>query len=134
MTHGNTTKASTMSLRNAFDAEHARREAERHAREEAERLQQEEDLGRAKRLHDLLAGDPAFLAEKGLTLSMRRYTVTLDHDDFRIAAYFEENRANVTASDKRSATTSAAPRKQQMVDTVEDALLVMAQFLADETR
>ena len=38
------------------------------------------------------------------------------------------------SADKRTATTStAAPRKQQAVDTVEEALEVMAQYLADET-
>jgi hypothetical protein len=123
-----------MSLRQAFEAEQARREAERLAREAAERLQQEEDLARAKTLHDLLASDPGFLASHGLSLSLRRYTVTLDHDDFRIAAYFEDNRASVRSADKRSATTSAAPRKQQEVESIDDALLVMAQYLADETR
>ena len=57
-----------------------------------------------------------------------------DHADYRIAAYFENGQVSVTSADKRTATSSAAPRKQQFVDTVEDALLVMAQFLADETR
>jgi hypothetical protein len=127
-------KGTGLSLRQAFEAERSRREAERLAREAAERRQQEEDLGRAQALHDALAQDPVFLADKGLTLGLRRYTVSLDHPEFRIAAYFEENRANVTSADKRSATTSAAPRKQQYVDCVEDALLIMAQYLADETR
>ena len=41
---------------------------------------------------------------------------------------------NVRSADKRTATTStAAPRKQQLVNTPDEALDVMAQFLADET-
>ena len=52
-----------------------------------------------------------------------------------MATYFEAGKANVTLSDKRmSSPGSAAPRKQETVETVEDALKVMAQFLADETR
>ena len=79
-------------------------------------------------------GDPGFLAEKKLTLEHTRYTVMLEHADFRLRAYFEDAQINVTAADKRSATTiTAAPTKQQSVDSVEQALDVLAQYLADET-
>ena len=123
-----------MSIRRAFEAEHARRDAIRHAREEAERRQQEEDLARATQLHEALAEDEGFLREKGLSLGLRRYTVSLNHDDFLIDAYFEAGAISVRSADKRTATTStAAPRKQQAVDTVEEALELMAQYLADET-
>ena len=123
-----------MSLRRAFESEHARRDAARHAREEAERRQQEEDLARAEQLHDMVAEDQQFLKEKGLVLERRRYTVRLDHSDYLIDAYFENGAISVRSGDKRTATTpTAAPRKQQMVDTVEEALQVMAEYLADET-
>lgn len=129
-----TSETRSMSLRRAFEAEHARRDAVRHAREEAERRQQEEDLARATQLHEALAEDEGFLREKGLTLGQRRYTVSLNHDDFLIDAYCEAGAISVRSADKRTATTStAAPRKQQVVSTVEDALEVMAQYLADET-
>ena len=129
-----TSETRSMSLRRAFEAEHARRDAVRHAREEAERRQQEEDLARATQLHEALAEDEGFLREKGLTLGQRRYTVSLNHDDFLIDAYFESGTINVRSADKRTATTStAAPRKQQLVNTPDEALDVMAQFLADET-
>ena len=127
-----TAAASKVSLAKAFEAEQARRDDERRAREEAERKQQEEDLGRAEELQSLLAQDQPFLAAKGLTLDRRRYTVTLDHSDFRISAYFEAGKAVVRAADKRSTISGAAPRKEQFVESVEDAVLVMAQFLADE--
>lgn len=129
-----TSETRSMSLRRAFESEHARRDAARHAREEAERRQQEEDLARAEQLYNALAEDEGFLKEKGLVLSLRRYTVALNHEDFLIDAYFEAGTANVRAADKRTATTAtAAPRKQQTVTTVEEALEVMAAYLADET-
>lgn len=129
-----TAEKTRMSFRRAFEAEHARRDAERQAREDAERKQQEEDLARAEQLHDAIAGDAAFLKEKGITLDRRRYTVTLHHPDFLIDAYFEAGRATVRSADKRTATTNTgAPRKSTVVETVEDALNVMAQYLADET-
>lgn len=124
----------TMSFRRAFEAEHARRDADRHAREEADRRQQEEDLARAEQLYAALAEDAAFLKDKGLTLELRRYTVSLHHDDYLIDAYFESGGINVRAGDKRTASTpTAAPRKAKSVNTVEEALDVMAQYLADET-
>ncbi|KRB44611.1 hypothetical protein ASE02_02980 [Phenylobacterium sp. Root700] len=123
-----------MSFRRAFEAEHARRDAARHAREEAERKQQEEDLARAEMLHAALADDVGFLKEKGLTLELRRYTVSLHHDDYLIDAYFEAGTINVRAGDKRTASTpTAAPRKAKTVNTNEEALDLMAQYLADET-
>ena len=128
------TKTATLSLKAAFEDEQVRREAVRRAREEAERRQQEEDLARAEELEGLLRADAAFLSDHALSLDRRRYTVSLDHADFRIAAYFEAGRASVTSADKRTAHPGAtAPRKQESVDTVPDALRVMAQFLADET-
>jgi len=128
------TRTATLSLKAAFEVEQVRREAARRAREDAERRQQEEDLGRAEELESALRADAAFLSDHALTLDRRRYTVSLDHADFRIAAYFEAGRASVTSADKRTAHPGAtAPRKQESVDTVPDALRVMAQFLADET-
>ena len=128
------TKTATLSLKAAFEDEQVRREAARRARDDAERRQQEEDLARAEELESALRADAAFLSDHALTLDRRRYTVSLDHADFRIAAYFEAGRASVTSADKRTAHPGAtAPRKQESVDTVPDALRVMAQFLADET-
>ena len=128
-------RTAPMSLKDAFEVEYARREMERRRRDEAERKQQEEDLARAEQLHEVLKSDPQFLRERGLTVDRRRYTVSIDHPDYRIAAYFEAGKASVTAADKRTATTStAAPRKQQTVESVEEALTVMAQFLVDEAR
>jgi hypothetical protein len=123
-----------LSLKTAFETEFARRDAERRAREDAERRQQEQDLASAQGLHAAIAADADFLAGRGLSVDIRRYTVSLEHDDFRIAAYFEGGKAQVTASDKRTVHPgSAAPRKQEVVDSVEDALAIMAQYLADET-
>lgn len=128
-------KDKALTLKDAFEVEYARREMERRKRDEAERKQQEEDLARATSLQAALDADPEFLAKRELTADRRRYTVSLDHRDFRIAAYFEAGKATVTLSDKRTATTStAAPRKQQVVESVEEALAIMAQFLVDETR
>ena len=74
------------------------------------------------------------LGDKGLTLEIRRYTVSLHHEDYLIDAYFEAGSVNVRAGDKRTASTpTAAPRKAKLVNTVEEALDVMAQYLADET-
>ena len=129
------TKPKPLSLKDAFEAEFARRELERKARETAERKQQEEDLANAQALHAAVSADGEFLAKRGLSADLRRYTVSLDHKDFRVAAYFEGGKASVTLSDKRTASPgSAAPRKQETAESVEDALKVMAQFLADETR
>ena len=128
-------KAKTLSLRDAYETEHARREMERRARDEAERKQQEQDLANAQALHAAVSGDADFLTQRALTADLRRYTVSLDHANYRVAAYFEGGKASVTLSDKRTSSPgSAAPRKQETVETVEDALQVMAQFLADETR
>jgi hypothetical protein len=129
------TKKAVLSLKDAFDLEYARREMERRKREEAERQQQEEDLSRATELLAALQADNEFLHTRRLTADRRRYTVSIDHDDFRIAAYFEAGKATVTLSDKRTPATpgTVAPRKQQVVESVEEALAVMAQFLVDET-
>jgi hypothetical protein len=123
-----------LSLKDAFETEFARREMERRARDEAVRKQQEADLANAQALHAAVTADGDFLASRSLTADLRRYTVSLDHQNYRIAAYFEGGTAAVTLSDKRGATPgSAAPRKQETVEGVQDALRVMAQFLADET-
>jgi len=131
-----TKKPPALSLKDAFDLEYARREMERRKRDEAERQQQEEDLTGATQLLEALQADPEFLGKRQLTVDRRRYTVSLDHQDFRIAAYFEAGKATVTLSDKRTPATpgAVAPRKQLTVDTVEEALAVMAQFLVDESR
>lgn len=129
-----TTKTRPLTLKAAFESEFARREMERLAREDAERKQQEQDLAGAQALHAALTADEAFLASRDLTAEIRRYTVALDHADYRIGAYFEGGRTSVTLSDKRTANPgSAAPRRQETVEGVEAALRVMAQFLADET-
>ncbi len=125
----------TLSLRHAFEVEQARRGAERFAREEAERRQQEEDLFRAEQLYDAVIGDPTFLTTHGLTVDWRRYTVIIESDTFRIRAYFEAGKASVAVGDKRQVTgagTAAAPMKHEEVDSVADALRLVAQFLADE--
>lgn len=128
-----TRKPKVLTLKDAFEAEFARRELERRAREDAERRQQEADLANARALHAAVTADEDFLAGRTLSADLRRYTVSLDHDNYRIAAYFDGGKASVTLSDKR-APGSAAPRKQDTVVGVEDALKVMAQFLADEAR
>jgi hypothetical protein len=129
------TEVARLSLKEAFDAERARREAARRDREEAERRQQEQDLARAEELEAAIRADATFLTEHKLVLDRRRYTVSLDHVDFRIAAYFEAGKASVTSADKRTTLPgAAAPRKREQVDSVADALAVMAQFLADEFR
>lgn len=128
-------KPKALSLKEAFETEVARREMERRAREEAERRQQAQDLADAKALHEIVGADQAFLTARALTADLRRYTVSLDHKLYRVAAYFEGGHATVTLSDKRIASAgSSAPRKQQTVEGVADALKVMAQYLADETR
>jgi len=129
------TKSRPLSLRDAFETEFARRELERRAREDVERKQQEQDLASAQTLHAAVSADGEFLQKRGLTADIRRYTVSLDHENYRITAYFEGGQATVTAADKRTANSGlAAPRKQETVEGVEDALKVMAQLLADETR
>ncbi|MFM1960472.1 MAG: hypothetical protein RL588_1989 [Pseudomonadota bacterium] len=123
-----------LSLRQAFDLEMHRREAERLAREEKERAQQEADYAAASALYAALDEDPDFLRERGLKLDRTRYAVTLDHEAFRLRAYFEAGEASVTSADKRTATTpTAAPRKQAVATSVAGALDILAQFLADES-
>jgi hypothetical protein len=128
-------KPKALTLKDAFETEFARREMERREREEAERKQQEQDLANAEALFAAVTSDPDFLVKRELIADRRRYTVSLDHKNFRVAAYFEAGRASVTLSDKRSVTAgTAAPRKQESVDGLEEALRVMAAYLADETR
>jgi hypothetical protein len=135
MSSARTRKPKALTLKDAFETEFARREMERRARDEAVRKQQEQDLADAKALHEAVDADGDFLRKRALAADLRRYTVSLDHKLYRIAAYFEAGKATVTLSDKRTASPgSTAPRKQETVEGVEDALKVMAQFLADETR
>jgi hypothetical protein len=125
----------SLTLKDAFDVEFTRRETERREREAAERRQQEQDLANAEALFAAVTADPEFLVRRELIADRRRYTVSLDHRNFRIAAYFEAGVAAITLSDKRTATTgTAAPRKQEKAESVEAALNAMAAFLADETR
>jgi hypothetical protein len=127
------TRLARPSIKDAFTAEQARRAAEREAKAEAQRRQQEEDLANAEELEGLLRADAAFLAEKALVLDRRRYVVSLDHEHFRITAYFEAGSAYVSAADKRAALPgTAASRKEQNADSVAEALEVMALYLADE--
>lgn len=129
-----TREPQVQTLKAAFETEFARRAAERRAHDEAVRRQQEADLAGAAALHAAVGDDGAFLAQHGLTAELRRYTVSLEHADFRIAAYVEGGKVSVTQSDKRSAAAgSAAPRKQEIVEGIDAALQVMARFLADET-
>ena len=130
-----TTTSAPMTLKDAFEVEFERREQERRAREDAERRQQEADLAAAEALYAALTADGDFLSGRNLSAEIRRYTVSLDHADYRIAAYFEAGKANVTTADKRTANPgSTALRKRETAESVEDALRIMAQFLADETR
>jgi len=129
-----TRKTKVLTLKDAFETEFARREMERRVREEAERKQHEADLANAQALYAAASADGDFLASRKLSADVRRYTVSLDHERFRIAAYFEGGKASVTLSDKRGPAGSGAPRKQETVESVEDALETMAKFLADETR
>ena len=128
-------KPKKLSLKDAFETEYARREMERRARDEAERKQQEADLASAEALFEAVSADAKFLKTLGVTADRRRYTVSIDHPTYRVSAYFEGGQASVTMADKRSATPGlSAPRKQETADSVEDALRLMAQFLADEAR
>lgn len=129
-----TRKQKALTLKDAFETEFARREMERRAREEAERKQQEADLANAQALYEAVSADGDFLSRQGLSADVRRYTVSVDHARFRIAAYFEGGKGSITLSDKRGTVGSAAPRKQEVVESVEGALKMMAKFLADETR
>ncbi|MGN6557623.1 MAG: hypothetical protein ACTHLH_06380 [Solirubrobacterales bacterium] len=135
MTGRRKTAARPLTLKDAFETEFARREMERRAREEAERRQQEADLAGAEALHAALTADAEFLASRSLTADRRRYTVALDHERFRISAYFEAGSINVTLSDKRAAAAGASvPRRQETVEGVPAALRAIAQFLVDEIR
>ncbi|OXE36794.1 MAG: hypothetical protein CGW95_05415 [Phenylobacterium zucineum] len=125
--------AQSVSLRQAFFDESGRRDIERRAREEAERQQQEADNGRAMALYGILAAEGDFLREKRLVLDHTRYAITLDHDNFRLRVYFEDDKASVTADKRNTAHMSAAPRKQETVDSVEAAVERLAQYLADES-
>jgi len=129
------TAAKPLTLKDAYETEFARREMERRAREEAQRRQQEADMAGAEALLAALAADPEFLKTLELTADRRRYTVALDHERFRISAYFEAGTVNLTLSDKRLAASGASvPRRQETVEGAPEALRVIAQFLVDELR
>jgi hypothetical protein len=135
MTVRETTTTAPLSLQAAFEAEHARLEAERRAREEAERRQQEADLAGAEQLFAALAGEATFLQSRGLAVDQRRYAVLIDHERFRITVYFETGVIAVTLSDKRSEPPGASvPRRQENVGSLPDALSVIAKFLVEEVR
>ena len=87
-----TRKPAKLSLKAEFQAEYDRRIQERREREEAERRQHELDLANATELCELLSADKAFLAEHGLAVDQRRYSVSIDLANYRIAAYFEAGR------------------------------------------
>jgi hypothetical protein len=127
-------KPKTLNLKDAFETEYARRELERRAKEEAARKQQEADLTSAEALFAAIGADAGFLEAKGLTADRRRYTVSLDHQRFRIAAYFEAGQVHVSLADRRAANPGLAPRKQEIAESADDALILIAQFLADEIR
>ena len=128
------TLTQSLSLRQAYKDEIGRREGERLDREAREHAQQEADHAAASALYAAIEGDPGFLSEHGLNLDRTRYAVILEHRDFRLRAYFEAGEASVTSADRRTATTPrAAPRKQAMAASVEEVLILLAQFLADET-
>jgi hypothetical protein len=128
------TAARPLSLKDAFETEYARRETERRAKEEAVRRQQEVDLAAASEILAALQADPEFLQSRGLVAEQRRYSVLLDHDRFRISAYFENGTVSVTQADKRAVPAGAsAPRRQETVHSLPDALRLIAQFLVDET-
>jgi hypothetical protein len=124
----------TLTLKDAFETEYARRELERRAAEEATRRQQVKDLADAEMLHTALVADPDFLEIHGLTADRRRYMVSLDHARFRITAYFEGGHAALTLSDKRTAPAAAAPRRQETAADMADALRLIALMLVDESR
>jgi hypothetical protein len=126
-------KLNSLSLREAFETEYARREMERRVREDEVRRQQAADTAGAEALHAALSADAAFLTDHNLQVDRRGYAVSLDHARYRISAYWEGGRAAVTLSDKR-APPGASPRAEGAVDTVDDALRLIAQFLVDETR
>jgi hypothetical protein len=129
------TAETSLSLKDAFETEYARREMERRAKEDAVRKQQEADLAGAGELLAALNADPAFLQSRGLVVDQRRFSVLLDHERFRISAYFENGSISVTHADKRAVPAGAsAPRRQEIVHSLPDALRLIAQFLVDETR
>ena len=135
MTARRRTAEKALSLKDAFETEYARREMERRAKAEAERRRQEADMAGAEQLLAAVQDDPAFLEGHGLAADRRRYTVSLDHQRFRISAYFDSGAVAVTLSDKRPAAAGASvPRRQENVDSVPDALRVIAQYLVEETR
>ena len=101
-------KPKPLSLKDAFETEFARRALERRARGDAERRQQAQDLEGAEALFEAVSSDPDFLASRELATDRRRYTVSVDHKNFRVAAYFEGGTASVTLSDKRSAGPALA--------------------------
>jgi hypothetical protein len=123
-----------LSLRDAFEKESARRDMERRAREEALRRQQEADLAGAGQLLAAVTADPDFLQGRALVAEQRQYSVLIDHERFRISAYFENGAISVTHSDKRGAPAGAtAPRRQETVHSLPDALRLIAQYLVEET-
>ena len=124
----------TLSLKDAYETEYARRELDRRAAEEAERQQQAKDETGAEALHAAFLADPDFLERHGLAADRRRYMVSLDHARFRITAYFEHGKVALTLSDKRAAPATAAARLQDTAEDAADALRLIALMLVDEIR
>ncbi len=128
------TAETPLSLKDAFEVERERRDTERRAKEEALQKQQEADLAGAGALLAAITADPEFLRARDLTADQRRYSVLLDHERFRISAYFESGAISVTHADKRGAPAgAAAPRRQETVHSLPDALRLVAQYLLEET-
>ena len=67
-----TKKPKKLSLKDAFEAEYARRQAERREREEAERRQQEQDLEHATELEALLAAEPGAVERLSADVTLAR--------------------------------------------------------------
>ena len=133
MTARRKTVEKPLSLKDAFETEFARREMERRARAEAERRRQEQDLAGAEALHAALTAEPDFLESHGLCADRRRYTVSLDHDRFRISAYFESGSVDITLFDKRTGVGPASPPQWRTTAAdLREALRAIAQILVDE--
>jgi hypothetical protein len=122
-----------LSLKDVFETEFARRDAERRAKEAALRRQQEADLAGAGELLAALTADPGFLESHGLVADHRCYTVSLDHERFRITAYFENGAVAVTHMERASPDGATSLRGHATVQSLPDALRLIAQFLLEET-
>ena len=128
-----TARPKALSLKDAYEKEHARREMERRKADEEMRARQAMDRAGVELLFAALNADPELLKDHDLTADRRGYQVMLDHQSCRIAPYFEGGLATVTHS-RRSSIGALTHPKQETAESVEDALRLIAQFLADEIR